>query len=540
LPRLAVAVLVVVGLQGCAWRSAQPTLIQTDSGTVAGKALDSGVRAWLGIPFAQPPVRDLRWKEAQDITWKGVYNADRKMPACIQVLRPHNINHYFGEEPTGEDCLYLNVWAPSDAGPDSRLPVIVFIYGGGGTIGSSGMANYDGEQVARRGAVFVNFNYRVGILGFMAHPELTKEQGGHSGNYGYLDQHAALRWIQRNIAAFGGDPAKVVISGQSAGAGSVAQQIFSPRSSGLFRGAVMLSACNYTSSNTPLAEAEATGLEIQRQLAAADLHDMRQVPADRILSIQNESQLGRSVAGVRTSGVIDGYFMPGTKAAILDAHAAADVPIIASFTHDEAGSPLKSARTVAEYRAAAAQLFGSAAEEFLSLYPVRADAEIAAMAQEAANDAAGLFNSRTCASLQAQYHKSPAYITVYSRKHPYVPGVQIADQDPATIGAYHTSDVPYYFGTQDAYNLFRPTRNWTPWDRELSQKMTATLVAFATSGHPSTADVEWPAWSARDERYVNFGDKISVETVNRARMEFMARHRPAPTPPGGPRRFPRD
>ena len=541
LPRVAVAAFVLLGFGSCARDTPSPTVvIQTDSGTVAGKVLESGVRAWLGIPFAQPPVRDLRWKEALPQAWTGVYNADRKMPACIQVLRPHNINHYFGEEPTSEDCLYLNIWAPPDAAPDSRLPVIVFIYGGGGTVGSSGMANYDGEQVARRGAIFVNFNYRLGILGFMAHPELTREQGGHSGNYGYLDQNAALRWIQGNIGAFGGDPSKVVISGQSAGAGSVAQQIFSPRSRGLFRGAVMLSGCNYTGSNAPLAEAEATGLEVQNQLAAADLHAMRQVPADRILAIQNESQLGRAVVGIRTGGVIDGYFMPGTKASILEAHGAADVPIIASYTHDEAGSQLKGARTVAEYKAAAAQVFGKAASDFLALYPVAADAEVGAMAQQAANDAAGLFNSRTCASLQAQYHKSPAYITVYSRKHPYVPGVVIADQDPATIGAYHTSEVPYYFGTQDAYNMFRATRNWTAWDRELSQKMTATLVAFAATGNPSTPDVEWPAWSAQEERYVNFGDTIALETVDRARMDFMATHRPAPAAPGGARRFPRN
>ncbi len=538
--RLALALLTAVAFQGCSRPSPSPTVVQTDSGTVAGRVLDSGVRAWLGIPFARPPVRDLRWKEAEPQAWTGVYNADRKMSACIQVLRPHNINHYFGEEPTSEDCLYLNIWAPAGAAPDSRLPVIVFIYGGGGTVGSSGMANYDGEQVARRGAIFVNFNYRLGILGFMAHPELTTEQGGHSGNYGYLDQNAALRWVQRNIGAFGGDPSKVIISGQSAGAGSVAQQIFSPRSRGLFRGAVMLSGCNYTGSNTPLAEAEATGLEIQKQLGAAGLDEMRQVPADRILAIQNESQLGRSVVGIRTGGVIDGYFMPGTKASILESHEAADVPIIASYTHDEAGSPLKAARTVAEYQAAAAQVFGKAASDFLALYPAAADAEVGAMAQQAANDAAGLFNSRTCASLQAQYHTSPAYITVYSRKHPYVPGVAIADQDPATIGAYHTSEVPYYFGTQDAYNMFRPTRNWTAWDRELSRKMTATLVAFATTGSPATPDVEWPAWSAQDERYVNFGDTIALETVNRARMDFMAAHRPAPAAPGGLRRFPRN
>lgn len=539
--RLLPAVLFLATSWACG-RSAPPLQVQTEGGVVLGRALDSGVKAWLGVPFAKPPVGNLRWREAQPATWTGVHHADRKMSACIQVLRPHDINHYFGEEATGEDCLYLNVWAPPGATPDSRLPVIVFIYGGGGTVGSSGMANYDGEQVARRGAVFVNFNYRLGILGFMAHPELTREQDGHSGNYGYLDQRLALTWIQRNIAAFGGDPAKVIVTGQSAGAGSVAQQIFSPLSRGLFRGAVMFSACNYTSANTPLAEAEATGLEIQRLLEVGGLDEMRQVPADRILAIQNEFQLGRSVAGVRTSGVIDGYFMPSTKAEILAAGGAADVPIIASFTRDEANSPLKAARTVAEFQARARDIFGDAADEFLSLYPTAADAEVAAVAQQAANDAAGLFNSVTCAALQAQHHESPAFVSVFARKHPYVPGVRIADQDTATIGAYHTSEVPYYFGTQDAYNMFRPTRQWTQWDRDLSQRLTASLIAFASTGNPSTPDVEWPAWSPTDERYVSFGDDVHVERVNRARIDFMAKHRPAPQPPGAgaPRRFPRD
>ena len=479
-------------LCACGRPASSPTLITIDGGMVAGRVLGSGVKAWLGIPFAKAPVRELRWREAEPASWKGLFNADRKMPACIQVLRPHNINHYFGEEATSEDCLYMNIWAPKEATPASRLPVIVFLYGGGGTVGSSGMANYDGEQVARRGAVYVNFNYRLGILGFMAHPGLTKEQGGHSGNYGYLDQTAALKWIQRNIAAFGGDPAKVIITGQSAGAGSVVQQIFSPLAKGLFRGGVMFSGCNYVTANAPMAEAEATGLEIQKRLEASSLDDMRQVPADQILALQNEFQLGRSVEGVRTSGVIDGYFMPDTKAAILAAGHAADVPIIASFTHDEANLPLKRAKTVAEYRAAAKEVFGPAAEEFLALYPVTSDAGITPVAQDAANDAAGLINSRECASLKAQHGKSPAYITVFSRKHPYTPGVHIADQDIATIGAYHTSEVPYYFGTQDAYNLFRPTRNWTSWDRELSTTLTSALIAFANTGNPSTKGAAWP------------------------------------------------
>lgn len=514
----------------------------TDAGVTEGVVLASGVKAWLGVPFAKAPVRELRWREAQPHAWAGVYHADRKMPQCIQVLRPHDINHYFGEEATSEDCLYMNIWAPATATPTSKLPVVVFIYGGGGTVGSSGMANYDGAVFAGQGAIFVNFNYRVGILGFMAHPELTKEQGGHSGNYGYMDQRFALQWIQRNIAAFGGDPTKVLITGQSAGARSVAQQIFSPQSKGLFRAAAMFSACNYTVSNTPLAEGEATGLEIQKALEASDLEALRNVPADRILAIQNETQLGRSVQGVRTSGVIDGYFMPGSGPSILEAKGAADVPIIASFTHDEANNQLKGLKTADEYRAKVKTLLKDQADAFLAQYPVASDADVALMAQTVANEGAGLANSRTCAVLQAKHHQSPTYVTVFSRKHPYVPGVRIADQDTATIGAYHTSEVPYYYGTQDAYNLFRPTRNWTDYDRDLSKKLMASLIAFANTGNPSTAEVAWPAWAADKEQYIEFGDAIRTLTINAARMAFLEPLRAAlaPLPANGPRRFPRD
>ena len=516
--------------------------ITIDSGLVAGKLMPSGVKAYLGIPFAAPPVGDLRWKEPQPVEpWEGVYHADRKMQQCIQVLRPHNINHYFGEEATGESCLFMNIWAPGDATPDSKLPVIVFIYGGGGTIGSSGMALYDGEQVANRGAVYVNFNYRVGILGFMAHPGLTEEQGGHSGNYGYLDQNAALKWINRNIAQFGGDPEKVVISGQSAGAGSVVQQIFSPLSKGLFRGGIMWSSCNWTGEDGQLADAEQTGMEIQKALNANNVHDMRQVPADRILAIQSEFQVGVSREGFRTRGVIDGYFRTMTRAEALEAGEFNDVPIIASYAHGEASNQLKQTTSVEEYNSTAGKQFGAAAAEFLKLYPVSSADEIPATAQAAANDASGLLSSCTCAELQAEHGASQAYITVFARKHPYAPGVQIADQNPETIGAYHTSEIPYYFGTQDKFNMFRTTRSWTPWDRELSEKMTATLIAFANTGNPATTDVEWPAWTAENPQYVSFGDEIEIMQVNTERLEFMSEHRPA-RGPRPPRRagFPRD
>jgi len=513
--------------------------ITIDSGQVAGKLLPSGVKAYLGIPFAAPPVGDLRWREPQPVEpWEGIYHADRKMQECPQGLRAHNINHYFGEEPTGENCLFMNIWTPGDATPDSELPVIVFIYGGGNTMGSSGMANYDGEQVANRGAVFVNFNYRIGILGFMAHPELTEEQGGHSGNYGYLDQNFALEWVNRNIEQFGGDPEKVIISGQSAGAGAVVQQTFSPLSKGLFRGAVMWSSCNWTGDNTPLVEAEQTGLQVQNALNVENLHDMRQVPADRILALQS----GPAVGGerIRTGGVIDGYFMPKTKAEILEAGELNDVPIIASYAHDEASNQLRQATTLEEYNSTAAQMFGDAADQFLDLYPVSSADEIRATAQDAANDGSGLLSSCTCAELQNQYANSQAYITVFARKHPYVPGVEIADQDPETIGAYHTSEIPYYLGTQDAYNMFRPTRNWTEWDREMSEKMTAMLIAFANTGNPSIPDFEWPAWTADNPQYVSFGDTIETMNVNGERLEFMSEHRPARGAPPPPAATPRD
>lgn len=516
--------------------------VRTEGGLIAGQILPSGVRAWYGIPFAKPPVQALRWQPPQPISWKGVWNADRKMPECIQVLRPHDINHYFGEEATSEDCLYSNIWAPAAASPRSKLPVIVFLYGGGNTIGSSGSPLYAGEEVAKRGAVFVNFNYRVGVLGFMAHPELTREQGGHSGNYALLDQNAAIRWVKNNIAAFGGDPDKIIIMGQSAGAGGVINQLFSPLSKGLFRGAVMSSGCNFGQAGTPLAQAEQTGLDIQRRLGAASLAEMRNIPADRILAIQAENQVGVSVQGVRTGPIIDGYFMPKSQMEILRAHAFNDVPIIASFNQDEAASPLTQARTVAEYRNIAYRTFGEKAPEFLRLYPAASDAEVVSVARTAAREAGLETNARTCASLMGQYNKSPAFITTFARKHPYAPGVKIADQDPATIGAYHTADIPYYFGTQDAFNLFRQTRVWTAWDRELSQKMTRALIAFASTGSPATAEVPWPAWSPSSEQKLVFGDEIKITPLNTAGMAFLAANPPAAIglPAAPPRTGPRD
>jgi len=503
--------------------------LRIDSGMVSGKVLASGVKAYFGIPFAAAPTGDRRWKEPQPVApWKGVYHADRKMPECIQVLRPHNINHYFGEEATGEDCLYLNVWSPASAKAGANLPVIVFIYGGGSTIGSSGMALYGGETVAQRGAIFLNFNYRLGALGFMAHRELTAESPHHqSGNYAYLDQVAALQWIQRNIGRFGGDPRKVIVSGQSAGAGSVSLLQASPLAKGLFRGVVAMSggAWGNNGAAQSLEDAEKTGQRVQDAMKVHSLAQMRQVPADRILGLQEEFQVGATGGAIRVGGAnVDGYFLPKSPAGLFEAHLHNDVAVIAGFTHDESSNALRAAKNVDEYKAAAKRLYGDAADEFLKLYPAATDAEVRVMGRTAAREGLVERGARNWAIAERQNGKAPIYLFLYSRVHPYIPGVAIGDQDTATIGAYHTSDVPYWFGTQDALNMIHPTRNWTAWDRELSVQMTAALVAFANTGNPKTAAVDWPEWTAANERLIEFGDKISVLPMDTRRLEFMKIH----------------
>jgi para-nitrobenzyl esterase len=509
--------------------------VTTNSGKIAGTRLDSGVKAYLGIPYAKAPTGALRWAPPEPNRWPGVWNADRRGPECIQVLRPHNINHYFGEEPSSENCLYMNLWAPGGARSGEKRPVIVFIYGGGYTVGSSGMANYDGENVAKSGALYVNFNYRVGALGFLAHPELSREQGGHSGNYGLLDQVAALRWVHDNIARFGGDPDKVVIIGQSAGASSVSSHVFSPLSKGLFRAAVMSSGCNYAGTATSLADAEKVGVQLQQRLGADSLDAMRQVPADRILAQQGENQLGVRVEGVRVpAGIVDGRMVVGQKADLLASGRFAKVPIIASYNSDDidiAQHPISAAKTLADYRRIAGEVYGPAAAEFLSLYPVRSDADVAAMARLAAQEAGFEQRARQCAELSAGNGGAPAYLAQFTRKHPYVPGVKIADQNIETIGAYHTADVPYWLDTLDKYNMFRPTRTWTQHDRRLSANMQSALIALANTGSPATRAMPWPASTKGAERKLVLGDRVSIAPLNVQRLNWQAAHPITPQMP---------
>jgi para-nitrobenzyl esterase len=436
---------------------------------------------------------------------------------------------------TSEDCLYLNVWAPAAAKAGAKLPVIVWIYGGGNTIGSASVPLYDGSNVAKHGAILVSMNYRVGILGYMAHPELTAESPHHqSGNYGGLDQVAALQWVQRNISKFGGDPAHVLIMGQSAGGGAVSNLQNSPLGKGLFSAAMGMSGGTWgggPGGAPTLSTAEKTGLLVQSTLKLNSLSDLRAVPADRLLALQEDCQLGCTNGNIRVGGAnIDGYFLTGTPAETFAAHKQNDVPIIVGFANDESRNDLSSAKTLADYKAAAQKLYGPNADKFLALYPATTDAEARTAGHDAARDAGMGSSMRNWAVAQAKWGTAPVYMYDLVRVQPFNPSVQMADH-PEQVGSYHNSDTPYFLGTLDALTMLRPTRNWAPEDRTLSEKMTASLIAFARTGNPSTPAVQWPAWTPQDECRVAFNTNITVEKVDTARMNFHSTTKPT----GGPR-----
>ena len=497
--------------------------VAVEGGSLAGTELASGVRTYLGVPYAAPPVRELRWRPPQPVTpWKGTYHADRTAPECIQTLRAHDINHYFGEEATSEDCLYLNIWAPPRSAGTQAVPVVVWIYGGGFTIGSASMANYSGEQLAKKGVVYVALAYRVGALGFLAHPELSAESPRHvSGNYGFLDQIAALQWIQRNIARFGGDAGNVTIMGQSAGSASVSVLQASPLSRGLFHRAVGMSGGALGANMgraRPLSAAEQWGRELQAVLKAPSLEALRQLPADRILAMQGTTG--------RYGPLVDGWLLPEDPNAIFAAGKQNDVPILIGYTRDEGFDAFNQAMTLADYRAQA-ERWGEHSAELLRLYPARTDPEARRAAMDIARDATLGLQMRTWARAQTSSGKAPAYMYLFSRVHPYAAGVKFSDHDPATIGAYHTGDVPFWLQTLDSLNLFRTTRNWTPYDRELATRMSDVIVSFARTGKPALSGIDWPAYRADNERVVELGDSIHVVPLpNSSKIDFLAAHPP--------------
>ena len=500
--------------------------ITIETGKLSGTLLDSGVKAYLGVPYAAPPVRELRWHEPMPAKpWQGVYNADTKLTHCYIPLRATTLNHYFGEIRSSEDCLYMNIWTPPGAKAGDKLPVVVWIHGGGFQEGSINFDVYGGEPLAKKGVIFMGISYRVNIFGNLAHPELTASSGQKaSGNYGLMDQIAGLKWVQRNIAAFGGDPAKVTVMGQSAGAMAVDLLQSSPQARGLYANVVALSG-GYHGVASPhlenLAETEAKGVRLQEAMKAKDIAQMRTIPADQITNIAAANKI------VFSGPTIENYIVPGNPADIYAAGKQSDVPLLLASVGNDIFSKtaVTDARTLADYRQAASTVYGADAQQFLKLFPARNDAEAAAQAQAVARISGFGIVARDWAKDAAAKAKSPIWLVQYNHPHPYPPGVVITDMDVKAAGAYHNSDLPFWYGNLDSLNLFRRTRDWTPYDYRLSNQMQDVVVAFARTGNPVTAEAKIPRYDIKREQRLVFGSAgLTVETLNPKQVDFIENH----------------
>ena len=477
--------------------------IRTDSGQIAGAAgHNAGIQVYKGIPYAAPPVGDLRWKEPQQVAaWKGVRPATEFSAECMQAPYPEGSMYYQAPQPTGEDCLTLNVWTAAKSTSEKR-PVMVWIHGGAFTRGSGDTPTYDGETLAGKGVVVVTINYRLGIFGFYAHPELSKESPHHvSGNYALLDQIAALQWVHKNIAAFGGDPGKVTIFGESAGSWAVNLLMATPLSKGLIHRVIGESGANFNRRLT-LADAEKSGASFAERQGAKSLADLRAKSAEDLLK-----------AGGQFGVNIDGWFLPRSVADIFALGQQNDVPLLAGYNQDEATSltqPLSGGAQA--FLAQAKTRYGKMADDFLKVYPAGSDSEAAESYNQAFRDTTFGWEMRTWVRQQSTTGKSKAYLYFFTRNPP--------GPTAARYRAYHASEIAYVFGT------LNPPRPWEDVDRALSDKMSSYWFNFAATGDPNGKGLPaWPAYTTADDPSLVLGDKIEVRhEVNKAGLDFLDRY----------------
>ena len=482
--------------------------VKTANGTLAGSGPDAaGVRAFKGIPFAQPPVGDLRWREPQPVkNWKGVRGAGEFGPRCMQRTGP-GADYWFRSSGMSEDCLYLNVWTPAKSGKE-KLPVLVYIFGGGFQNGDGSEPRYDGANMASKGMVAVSLNYRTNIFGFFSHPELTKESPHHaSGNYGLLDQVAALQWVQRNIAAFGGDPKRVTIAGESAGSMSVSALMASPLSRNLFAGAIGESgAMISTMPPRALAETEQDGAKFGAAAGAPSLAALRGMKAEQVQEL-----LAKAGGPMRFSPNLDGWFLPKTLPEIFAASEQAKVPLLAGSNSEEQGarSVLMGAEPTPENLAAAIRKFcGDRAEPVLKAYAASTPEEVLDAAQHLASARFVGHSTWKWTELQMQTGGKPVYRYLYARIRPKfnpAPG-QAGALPPGAApapgrggppapprGAAHSAEIQYAMGNLDLDKRY----GWEPDDYEVSKIIQAYFVNFVKTGNPNGAGLpEWPVYSA--------------------------------------------
>jgi para-nitrobenzyl esterase len=460
---------------------AASTTATVEQGTLKGVA-EGGLAVYKGVPFAAPPVGDLRWRTPQaPANWKGVRPAGQFASECVQTA-----NGAATPPAMSEDCLYLNVWTPAKSASD-RVPVLVWIYGGGFNGGATSIPTYSGEVLARKGVVLVSIAYRVGPLGFLAHPELSAESPEHvSGNYGLLDMIAALQWIRKNIAVFGGDPQKVTIFGESAGGIAVSMLCASPLAKGLFDGAISESGGSFGpprpagqpgENMRPLASAEHDGFLLAGEAGATSIAELRKMPPEKIMAATR----GHGLAWP----IIDGWVIPSDQFTLYSENRFNDTPILVGYNSDE-GATFSHDSTPKDYVDGVRKRYAQFADPLLKTYP-SGNEKVAKTARDLSRDAAFGWHTWTWAELQSKLGTRKVFY-YYFDQHPEYP----ADSPQAGIGAPHGREVPYVFGHLNGLQHEQPT----PADRVISDAMVTYWTNFAKYGDPNGKGMpSWPAFS---------------------------------------------
>jgi para-nitrobenzyl esterase len=491
-------------------------IVKVDGGLISGVASD-GVRIFKGIPFAAPPAGDLRWKPPQPVVpWTGVRKCDAFGPECPQAPYPQTSMYYSPPQEQSEDCLYLNVWTAAKEG--DRRPVMVWIHGGALTRGSGSNRIYDGTALAKKGVVLVTINYRLGVLGYLAHPELTAESPNHSsGNYGVLDQIAALKWAQKNISRFGGDPSRVTIFGESAGSWSVNALVASPLARGLFHRAIGQSGGSF-GSGTYLKEdrggqvsAEKIGLAFAKAAGADSIKALRAMSAEKIIDVFNNDSEGRRF---RTQPTVDGWVLPDEIRNIFAQGKQNDVPVIVGSNANEMTTltaPAMVPKTLDEYRKRVEAQYGEMAREFDALYPVKSEADIAAAYLGGLRDITFTLQMRTWARM-TETGKSKAWLYFFSHVPP--------NPNSKYLGAYHAGEIIYVFN-----NLGLRSQAYQEADFKLADMMSSYWVNFATAGDPNGKGLPaWTAYRREAEPYMDFGDAVGLRNhLLKDQLDFIER-----------------
>ena len=478
----------------------QSTIVKTEDGQIEGMTNTPGdIRIFKGIPFAAPPVGNLRWKAPRPVAkWTDVRKCVAFGPSPMQA-KPAPFMYWSSEflipeEPISEDCLYLNVWTGAKT-PTEKRPVLVYIYGGGFRSGGSACPIYDGEAMAKKGVVFVTINYRVGVFGFLAHPELSQESGYNaSGNYALLDMIAALKWVKNNVAAMGGDPANVTIAGQSAGAFAVNFLTASPLAKGLFQRAIAESGGSFVSNpNRPkltLQTAEQQGVTFAKSLNANSLSDLRSKSADEV----------QKATGGLSSPIVDGYVMPESIYDIYKKGKQNDVSLIVGWNEDDKtmGQPAKADT----FREQVKKRFGEKADALLAIYPAGTDEQAAQSQGNINRDESFGIQDYTWAKMQTKTGKSPVFVYNFNRKLP-------ANTPESQFGAFHSGEVVYAYN-----NLHTLNRRWEPVDQQLADAMSSYWVNFARTGNPNGTNLpNWPAYKPAAENVLILDKTIQPKAL---------------------------